>query len=59
MFWTRMQPELAARWCLEYAGLEVTDLDAVTYSYDPDRARPAEEMGLSSQELVDDRHHVF
>ena len=40
------QPELAARWCLEYAGLEVTDLDAVTYSYDPDRARPAEEMGL-------------
>ena len=39
-------PELAAKWCLEHAGLEAADLDAVTYSYDPDRARPAEEMGL-------------
>lgn len=39
-------PELAARWCLEHAGLAVEDLDAVAYSYDPDLARPAEEMGL-------------
>jgi carbamoyltransferase len=39
-------PELAARWCLEHAGIDVTELDAVTYSYDPDRARPAEDMGL-------------
>jgi len=39
-------PELAARWCLEEAGLDVSDLDAVAYSYDPDLARPAHEMGL-------------
>ncbi|WP_445256465.1 carbamoyltransferase family protein [Nocardioides aurantiacus] len=39
-------PELAARWCLAEAGLEPTDLDAVTYSYDPDRARPADALGL-------------
>jgi carbamoyltransferase len=39
-------PELAARWCLESAGLDVTDLDAVTYSFDPALARPADEMGL-------------
>src|SRR3954453_3848639 len=28
-------PELAARWCLEQAGIDVADLDAVAYSYDP------------------------
>jgi carbamoyltransferase len=39
-------PELAARWCLERAGLDVSDLDAVAYSYDPALARPAGEMGL-------------
>jgi carbamoyltransferase len=39
-------PELSARWCLESAGLDVTDLDAVTYSFDPALARPADEMGL-------------
>src|SRR4051794_19361723 len=39
-------PELAARWCLEEAGLGVADLDAVAYSYDPDLARPAESMQL-------------
>src|SRR5215203_5347167 len=39
-------PELAARWCLEEAGLEISDIDAVAYSYDPTLARPAEEMGL-------------
>jgi carbamoyltransferase len=39
-------PEMSARWCLEYAGLDVTELDAVAYSYDPALARPAEEMGL-------------
>ena len=31
-------PEQAARWCLEHAGLEPADLDAVAYSYDPDLA---------------------
>ena len=39
-------PELAARWCLEEADLAVSDLDAVTYSYDVRLARPAQEMGL-------------
>ena len=39
-------PELAARWCLEDAGLEPGDLDAVTYSFDVGLARPAEELGL-------------
>jgi carbamoyltransferase len=39
-------PELAARWCLESADLDVSELDAVTYSFDPALARPADEMGL-------------
>jgi carbamoyltransferase len=39
-------PELAARWCLEQAGLRPEDLDAVTYSFDPRLARPAPEQGL-------------
>lgn len=39
-------PELAARWCLASAGLDITDIDAVAYSYDPALAKPAEEMGL-------------
>jgi len=33
-------PEAAARWCLERAGLEPADLDAVAYSYDPALAPP-------------------
>jgi carbamoyltransferase len=28
-------PEQAARWCLEHAGVEPAELDAVAYSYDP------------------------
>jgi carbamoyltransferase len=39
-------PELAARWCLESAGLEIGDIDAVAYSYDPQLALPAAELGL-------------
>lgn len=39
-------PELAARWCLDQAGLRPSDLDAVAYSYDPQLARPAEQLGL-------------
>ena len=35
-------PELAARWCLEHAGIEPSDLDAVAYSYDPALAEPAD-----------------
>ncbi len=39
-------PELSARWCLEHAGISACDLDAVAYSFDPDLARPADQMGL-------------
>ena len=39
-------PEMAARWCLEEAGLRPEDLDAVAYSFDPRLARPASEQGL-------------
>ncbi|NED95934.1 carbamoyltransferase [Phytoactinopolyspora alkaliphila] len=39
-------PEQAARWCLGVAGLEPSQLDAVGYSFDPELAKPAEEMGL-------------
>jgi carbamoyltransferase len=31
-------PEQAARWCLDHAGLEPGDIDAVAYSYDPELA---------------------
>ena len=31
-------PEQAMSWCLEQAGIEPADLDAVAYSYDPDLA---------------------
>jgi carbamoyltransferase len=34
-------PERAARWCLEEAGVEPGELDAVAYSYDPDLAPAA------------------
>ena len=39
-------PELAARWCLHSAGLEISEIDAVSYSYDPSLARPAGELDL-------------
>jgi len=39
-------PELAAHWCLEHAGVDISEIDAVAYSYDPELARPADEMGL-------------
>ncbi|MHB1468378.1 MAG: carbamoyltransferase family protein [Solirubrobacteraceae bacterium] len=34
-------PEQAARWCLEHAGIDPSQLDAVAYSYDPALARGA------------------
>jgi carbamoyltransferase len=34
-------PEAAARWCLDEAGIDAGDLDAVAYSYDPSLAAPA------------------
>ncbi len=39
-------PELAASWCLDHAGIEASELDAVAYSFDPALAKPADEMGL-------------
>ncbi|MFL6098503.1 MAG: carbamoyltransferase [Actinomycetales bacterium] len=35
-------PELAARWCLKYAGLRAQDLDAVAYSFDPALCPPGQ-----------------
>ncbi|HEX2418713.1 MAG TPA: carbamoyltransferase C-terminal domain-containing protein [Micromonosporaceae bacterium] len=40
-------PEQSARWCLEYAGLNPSEVDAVAYSFDPALARPAAELELS------------
>jgi carbamoyltransferase len=34
-------PELAARWCLQTAGIGPEDLDAIAYSYDPTLVRPS------------------
>jgi carbamoyltransferase len=34
------QPELSARWCLQEAGIDAAQLDAVAFSYDPSLARP-------------------
>ena len=39
-------PELSARWCLDQAGINPSELDAVAYSYDPELARPADQLGL-------------
>jgi carbamoyltransferase len=39
-------PEQSARWCLDAVGLEPAQLDAVGYSFDPELAKPTEEMGL-------------
>ena len=40
------QPELSARWCLEQAGITASELDAVSYSYDPDLWIPPDQLGL-------------
>jgi carbamoyltransferase len=40
-------PELSARWCLSYAGLKPSDLDAVAYSFDPALCRPAGDLGIN------------
>ena len=40
-------PEQSAAWCLAEGGLTAADVDAVTYSFDPALARPAEELGLA------------
>jgi carbamoyltransferase len=33
-------PELAAQWCLDHAGIDPSDLDAVAYSYEPALSQP-------------------
>jgi len=40
------QPELAAAWCLDHAGIRPDQLDAVTYSFDPALRLPPAELGL-------------
>jgi carbamoyltransferase len=40
-------PELSAAWCLASAGIDVDDLDAVAYSFDPGLCRPADSLGLT------------
>ena len=37
-------PELAARWCLESAGIDAGELDAVACSFDPELCRQDEEL---------------
>jgi carbamoyltransferase len=39
-------PEQSAAWCLQHAGLQPGELDAVAYSFDPGLSRPADEMGI-------------
>ena len=41
------QPELAAAWCLDHAGVRPDELDAVTYSFDPALRLPPVELGLN------------
>jgi carbamoyltransferase len=40
-------PDAAARWCLDQAGVSPADLDAVTYSFDPELHLSPEALGLS------------
>ena len=37
-------PQQAAMWCLEHAGIGAEDLDAVSYSYDPNLAPPSSSL---------------
>jgi carbamoyltransferase len=39
-------PELAAAWCLDHAGISAGDLDAVTYSFNPELWLPPAQLGL-------------
>ncbi|MEA2592181.1 MAG: carbamoyltransferase, partial [Actinomycetota bacterium] len=43
-------PEQSARWCLERAGLEAEDLDAVAYSYDPTEAPVSQDLTANDWE---------
>jgi carbamoyltransferase len=50
-------PDLAARWCLAEAGLVADQLDAVTYSFDPQLRMPPGELGL--HDPWDDLRHRY
>jgi carbamoyltransferase len=43
-------PEASARWCLERAGLQPEDLDAVAYSYDPAQATVSQDLTANDWE---------
>jgi carbamoyltransferase len=43
-------PEASARWCLERAGLQPEDLDAVAYSYDPAQAAVSQDLTANDWE---------
>ena len=45
-------PDQAMRWCLEHAGLEPCDLDAIAYSYDPRLALSPSEPGADDWEQL-------
>jgi carbamoyltransferase len=44
-------PADAARWCLQHGGLEAADLDAVTYSYDPELAHSGPGTDLAWEDM--------
>jgi carbamoyltransferase len=50
-------PDLAARWCLQTAGIRPEDLDVVTYSFDPALHRPPQEIGL--HDPWDHLRHIY
>src|SRR3954447_120887 len=39
-------PDLAAKWCLDAAGLRPDDIDAIAYSFDPGLHPRPEDVGL-------------
>jgi carbamoyltransferase len=45
-------PEQSARWCLEHAGLQPADLDAVAYSYEPRLAPAVEDLTAEGWEAL-------
>src|SRR5262249_42228696 len=51
-FATWEMPEYAARFCLTYAGLNVEDIDAVAYSYDPTLATSNDALTANDWEML-------
>jgi carbamoyltransferase len=50
-------PDLAARWCLQTAGVTPEDVDIVTYSFDPRLHRAPEDLGL--HDPWDHLRHIY